>query len=241
MGIIIDEAKCIGCGLCEIACAYDAIDVEIKATVNNDVCTDCNVCPDYCPTDAIEMELPPALRAAAPAEATFDVVVIGSGIGGLCSGALLADRGYKVLVLERNPSLGGRFSSLKHKKLMLPTGGSLVGMGGPLEQVCDRVGAPFDVTPFEVSAYWVKGKGWIDPGSGSGQLRRALLEISGDADGVNAVMAGMKDVLVSGNYPPGSFLDWVGSLSANNDIEGIFRGIVAAAFGPEDVPAADFF
>ncbi len=155
MGIVIDEAACIGCGLCEIACAYDAIDVHVKARVDNDKCTDCNVCPDYCPTDAIVMETPPASAAGLPAEATFDVVVIGSGLGGLCSGALLANRGYKVLVLERNPSVGGRFSSLKHKKLMLPTGDSLVGMGGPLEQVCNEVDAPFDVTPFQVSAFWV--------------------------------------------------------------------------------------
>ena len=115
MGIVIDEAACIGCGLCEIACAYDAIDVLVKARVDNDLCTDCNVCPDYCPTDAIEMEIPLAPRTALPTEATFDVVIIGSGIGGLCSGALLADRGYTVLVLERNPSRGGRFPSLKHK------------------------------------------------------------------------------------------------------------------------------
>ena len=241
MGIVIDEAACIGCGLCEIACAYDAIDVLVKARVDNDLCTDCNVCPDYCPTDAIVMETPPAPAAGLPAEATFDVAVIGSGLGGLCSGALLANQGYKVLVLERNPSVGGRFSSLKHKQLMLPTGGSLVGMGGPLEQVCNEVDAPFDVTPFQVSAYWVKGKGWIDPGAGSGQLRRALVEISGEPETVNAVMAGMKDALVSKQYPSGSLLQWLGSLSDSDDIERIFRAIIAAAFGPEDVPAVDFF
>ena len=241
MGIVIDEAACIGCGLCEIACAYDAIDVHVKARVDNDRCTDCNVCPDYCPTDAIVMETPVAPMANLPAEATFDVAVIGSGLGGLCSGALLANQGYKVLVLERNPSVGGRFSSLKHKQLMLPTGGSLVGMGGPLEQVCNEVDAPFDVTPFQVSAYWVKGKGWIDPGPGSGQLRRALVEISGEPETVNTVMAGMKDALVSKQYPTGSLLQWLGSLSDSDDIERIFRAIIAATFGPEDVPAVDFF
>ena len=199
MGIRIDEEKCIGCGLCEIACAYDAIDVLVKATVDNSLCTDCNACPDYCPTDAIEMEIPVASSFSTPTEASFDVVVIGSGLGGLCSGALLADRGYKVLVLERNPSVGGRFSSLRHKNLMLPTGGSLIGLGGPLQQVCEQVGAPFDVVPFDVSAYWVKGKGWVNPGPGSGQLRRALVDISGEPDAVQAGMAGMKDAPTSGN------------------------------------------
>ena len=241
MGILIDEAKCIGCGLCEIACAYDAIDVHVKARVDNERCTDCNACPDYCPTAAIEMETPLAVVARHSSEAAFDIVVIGSGIGGLCAGALLANQGHKTLVLERNPSVGGRFSSLKHKNLMLPTGGSLIGMGGPLEQVCNQVGAPFDVVPFQVTAYWVKGKGWVDPGTGSGQLRRALADISGQPETVDAVMGGLKDVLVSGTYPSESFLEWLATLSDNEDIERTFRGILAAAFGPEDVPAVDFF
>ena len=37
----------------------------------------------------------------------YDAVVIGSGLGGLTAGALLAHAGARVLVLERNASLGG--------------------------------------------------------------------------------------------------------------------------------------
>ncbi len=40
----------------------------------------------------------------------FDAVVIGSGLGGLTAGALLAKRGYSVCMLERNFSLGGAAS-----------------------------------------------------------------------------------------------------------------------------------
>src|ERR1700674_2032845 len=130
--LVIDEAKCIGCGLCEIACAYDAIDVFIKARVDNTLCTDCNVCPDYCPTDAITLTAAPHRSAPAlPATAYYDAVVIGSGLGGICSAALLGKRGYKPLVLERSATVGGRFSSLRHKNVMIPTGGSLIGLGGP--------------------------------------------------------------------------------------------------------------
>lgn len=43
----------------------------------------------------------------------FDVVVIGSGLGGLTAGALLASQGYGVCLLERNFSLGGAASVYK--------------------------------------------------------------------------------------------------------------------------------
>lgn len=43
----------------------------------------------------------------------FDAVVIGSGLGGLTAGALLARRGFGVLLLERNYSLGGAASVYK--------------------------------------------------------------------------------------------------------------------------------
>jgi len=239
--LVIDHDLCIGCGLCEIACAYDAIDVLIKARVDNTLCTDCNVCPDYCPTDAITLTAAPRRAPTLPATAHYDAVVIGSGLGGSCSAALLAHRGYKTLLLERSATVGGRFSSLRHKNVMTPTGGSLVGMGGPLEQVWREVGAPFDVAPFATSAYWVKEKGWLNPGSGGGQFRRAVMEMAGDEEATNKVMSAMKEVLVSGQYPDGSMLDWLLSLTDNKGIEQMYRAVTAAAFGPEDVPAADFF
>lgn len=239
--LVIDQDACIGCGLCEIACAYDAIDVLIKARVDNDICTDCNVCPDYCPTDAITLTNVPRRARRLPATAHYDAVVIGSGLGGSCAAALLAHRGYKTLLLERSATVGGRFSSLRHNNVMIPTGGSLIGMGGPLEQVWREVGAPFDVAPFATSAYWVKEKGWLNPGSGGGQFRRALLEMAGDEDATNIVMSAMKDVLVSGNYPDGTIIGWLLSLTDNKGIEQMYRAVTAAAFGPEDVPAADFF
>ena len=44
---------------------------------------------------------------------TYDAVVIGSGLGGLTAGALLAQAGYSVCLLERNFSLGGAASVYK--------------------------------------------------------------------------------------------------------------------------------
>ena len=52
-------------------------------------------------------------------EASFDAVIIGSGLGGLTAAALLAKAGRKVCVIERNHSLGGAASAFKHGALTI--------------------------------------------------------------------------------------------------------------------------
>lgn len=243
MGIKIDTNGCIGCALCEYSCAYDAIEVHLKAQVDNEKCTDCGACLDYCPVDVISFlnDASATPRARRSDGGRFDAVVIGAGIGGLSAGALLSKRGYRTLVLERAPSVGGRYGSLKHGNIVYPNGGSLIQVGGPVEEVFEEVGADFDVINPGRFKYWVKDRGWIDPGEGGGQFRRALVQISEDEEAVNRVLGSLRDILKTQQYPDGSMLDWLNSLSDNSGIRGIFQAIVATAFGPEDVPAKNFF
>jgi flavin-dependent dehydrogenase len=42
----------------------------------------------------------------------YDVLVAGSGIGGMESALKLGDMGYKVLVVEKEPSIGGKMIHL---------------------------------------------------------------------------------------------------------------------------------
>ena len=50
------------------------------------------------------------------------VVIIGGGLGGLVSGALLAKEGFKVTVLEKNAIIGGGLQNFKRKGVSFPTG-----------------------------------------------------------------------------------------------------------------------
>ena len=50
------------------------------------------------------------------------VVVIGGGLGGLVSGALLSKEGYKVTVLEKNAIIGGGLQNFKRHGVNFPTG-----------------------------------------------------------------------------------------------------------------------
>ena len=51
-----------------------------------------------------------------------DIFVIGAGVGGLTTGALLAKKGYSVKILEKSSKLGGRTASLLYKNHILDNG-----------------------------------------------------------------------------------------------------------------------
>ncbi|WXG43495.1 MAG: FAD-dependent oxidoreductase [Promethearchaeati archaeon SRVP18_Atabeyarchaeia-1] len=46
----------------------------------------------------------------------YDVIIVGGGMGGLATGALLSRKGFKVMLLEQNRMLGGRANSVEYKK-----------------------------------------------------------------------------------------------------------------------------
>lgn len=48
-----------------------------------------------------------------------EIVVIGSGVGGLGCAALLAKAGHSVQVFERNSFIGGRCSAGEHESIVM--------------------------------------------------------------------------------------------------------------------------
>jgi phytoene dehydrogenase-like protein len=74
-----------------------------------------------------------------------DVVVIGSGIGGLCCGALLAKYGYRVVVCESHAIAGGAAHSFERDGYKFDSGPSLYSglssspTNNPLRQVLDVI------------------------------------------------------------------------------------------------------
>lgn len=57
----------------------------------------------------------------------YDVIIIGSGLGGLECGAILSKEGYNVCVLEKNEQYGGCFQTYQRKGHLLDTGIHYVG------------------------------------------------------------------------------------------------------------------
>ncbi len=50
------------------------------------------------------------------------VIIVGAGIGGLLTAALLSRKGHDVTVLEKAPRIGGRFNNLEYRGFTLSTG-----------------------------------------------------------------------------------------------------------------------
>ena len=70
-------------------------------------------------------------------------VIIGGGLGGLVTGALLAKEGYKVTVLEKNAIVGGGLQTFKRYGVSFPTGMHIFGgfeKGGNLYKLFDYLG-----------------------------------------------------------------------------------------------------
>ena len=87
-------------------------------------------------------------------------VIIGGGLGGLVSGALLTKEGYKVTVLEKNAIIGGGLQTFKRRGVSFSTGMHIFGGfadGGNLKKIFDYLGVteqitlrPTDDTAFDV-------------------------------------------------------------------------------------------
>ena len=64
----IDEAACIGCAKCILACPVDAIvgAAKFMHTVVSNQCTGCELCIPPCPVDCIELRPAPSAGPPAP-------------------------------------------------------------------------------------------------------------------------------------------------------------------------------
>ena len=74
---------------------------------------------------------------------SMEVVIMGAGMGGLFCGALLAKRGVRVTVLEKNASIGGGLQTFTRNGETYETGMHVAGgfnEGGILNSICRYLG-----------------------------------------------------------------------------------------------------
>lgn len=70
----------------------------------------------------------------------YDAVVIGAGLGGLSSAAMLAKNGYKTLILENTGQVGGCCSSYDHEGYRFDIGASVVELDWVIDDLFKKLG-----------------------------------------------------------------------------------------------------
>ncbi|MCD6591849.1 MAG: NAD(P)/FAD-dependent oxidoreductase [Thaumarchaeota archaeon] len=102
------------------------------------------------------------------AEDEYDVIIVGSGIGGLTCGALLSKRGYKTLILEQHYLVGGYCTSFSRSGFTFNVGVSDVSglwERGPITRLLRELGLePEELFVRNRMRYVFRGKA-IDAGS----------------------------------------------------------------------------
>src|SRR5262249_8909553 len=99
----------------------------------------------------------PAVSASGVKRSSYDAIVVGGGLGGLLASLAMLRAGRSVLLLERLPYLGGRFSTIEHDGCQISTGALHLaphGDRGPLGALLQQLDLPMlPPTPDVVASF----------------------------------------------------------------------------------------
>ena len=126
------------------------------------------------------------------AQEKYDVVIVGSGIGGLCAGSLLARQGYKTLVVEKRSRIGGRCSTEEYEGFKLCTGATAIHPSTEMRETLRKAGAELEVIMVPRLFYRIRGKDYEMPAKGSIAATFSIIIV------ILSTIAGMSYGLIAG-------------------------------------------
>jgi len=165
-----------------------------------------------------------------------DVVIIGGGLSGLNSAMMLGELGYKVVVLEAGPIVGGRVKTLDTSEGKLDVGASQIGRGyARVLDACMKLGLQLipedrDLLPFgfHYKGQWVDPKTWAD---------NPLNQTVGDERRIPPLLMGQA---VTAKWNPCKELsDWLDPKLADQDIS-LRQLMVQKGYSPAAIELASY-
>jgi phytoene dehydrogenase-like protein len=167
---------------------------------------------------------------------SFDAVVIGAGAGGMAAAALLVKRGYRTLLVEREPQVGGRASTVDVEGFGVNTGAQIFELGGANKELFDEVGVPIRARKQATPLLLRLGKFDVRVMSGATGflINKVFITVTGGL------------ARKFGWFRPAEGLmldDWLRCLHAPDAVFKIARNLTSALFAaePRDVSATLFF
>ena len=174
----------------------------------------------------------------------YDVAIIGAGLGGMVAGALLARDGYSVVVLEKLPVPGGRYTSEGYKGFKIATGAWALGLHGPQGPVYKTLmdlGCKLDIRIPGPYDRVTRIHGVDVPMPESGGLRTVISRVAKSKAEEEHVMTTTRKALTGEQAVSGELTakEWVSSMTDNALIHGMFDFFIRAmsAINYEDIPA----
>lgn len=175
-----------------------------------------------------------------------EALVIGSGVGGLSAAAQLVSKGLKVIVAEKLPYVGGRFSSRTYKGYEISTGAIMVPYGevSALQEAFDLVEAKMHIRTAKSGFRFRLKSGDYDTPLDQADLTELLrfaMEDDSDVPRVGAQI--MRSVLWSIPEDTISFRDWISQYTDSRELQNHYQGFCGAFLGvnSNEVTAAEVF
>lgn len=174
------------------------------------------------------------------------IIVLGAGIGGLCSAAYLVAQGFDVTVLEKSPYPGGRCSHRQRGDYLVTTGAMMVPMGpsSAIRQAFDALNVEMDMVDVTGRMRYRMPHGDYDlpPGGGglAGMVTFAMQDEAEAAKLLGHIKTALLDWLPLDNI---SLREWFDQYTDNEGVKQLFDGYCSALMGvrTHELSAHDFF